>query len=78
MSALVLREERDGELVRLKSPAVGTFTCALPGGRTLVAGQVAGVLTVLGGSHELARPRWSVGRRAQLSAAARARAGRVR
>ena len=42
--SLELRVERDGELVRLLSPEVGLFTCALARGAALAPGQRAGVL----------------------------------
>ena len=51
----VLAGEEGGKLV-LRSPGVGTFTCALPEGHAVVPGQVVGVLTTLGRSRELRVP----------------------
>lgn len=48
--------EREGEELRLLSPQVGTFTCALPAGHTLVPGQLAGTLHVLGKAFALRVP----------------------
>jgi biotin carboxyl carrier protein len=53
---LVLRVERDGDVVRLRSPAVGAFTRAARSGETLSAGQVVGVLITLGRARELVVP----------------------
>lgn len=47
---------RDGERVQLTCPGVGHFSRALEPGCALVAGQVAGVLSVLGRVHELVVP----------------------
>ena len=47
---------RDGERVRLLSPGVGAFTCAVRTGRALTGGQLAGTLLTLGRAHELAVP----------------------
>lgn len=53
---LDLNVRRDGERVQLLSPGVGHFSRAVEAGRALVAGQVAGVLHVLGRAHELVVP----------------------
>jgi biotin carboxyl carrier protein len=53
---LELRAEREGDVVRLRSPGVGAFTCALPAGRVLVGGEVAGVLVSLGRAIDLVVP----------------------
>ena len=45
------------ERIRLRSPEVGHFTCAVPAGNVLVAGGSAGVLVTLGESIELIVPR---------------------
>lgn len=48
--------ERDGAALRLRSPAVGFFTEALPRGRVLTPGEPAGVLLVLGRALKLVVP----------------------
>jgi biotin carboxyl carrier protein len=47
---------REGETVRLTSPAVGWLTRAVPAGHALVAGERAGVLVTLDRSFELLVP----------------------
>jgi biotin carboxyl carrier protein len=56
MAQLELRAEREGDVVRLRSPGVGSFTCAASPGRVLVGGEVAGVLVTLGHAFELVVP----------------------
>jgi biotin carboxyl carrier protein len=52
----VVRAEPGDGSVRLASPAVGAFTCAVPCGRVLAPGEVAGVLVELGSAIELVVP----------------------
>jgi len=56
MDTLPLRLLRDGDRLRLVSPGVGLFTCALGTGCAVVPEQVAGVLTTLGRSVALTVP----------------------
>jgi biotin carboxyl carrier protein len=51
-----LRVVREGDAVRLASPGVGLFTHAVPAGRALSGGDVAGVLLTLGRAVELIVP----------------------
>lgn len=53
---MLLSAVRDGERVKLCCPSVGTFSLARREGQVLGAGDVVGVLTTLGVSHELVVP----------------------
>ena len=53
---LVLRVEHEGAALKLTSPAVGFFTCAVPEERAVTAGQTVGVLIALGRSFALVVP----------------------
>ena len=52
----------DGERVTLAAPGVGLFTCALPPGRIVVAGEPVGELRTLGVSQTLVVPSGTNGR----------------
>ncbi|HIG11091.1 MAG: biotin/lipoyl-containing protein [bacterium] len=54
--------ERDGEIMRLLSPGVGAFTCAVPRGGLLGGGQAAGVLIICGRPIHLCVPPGVAGR----------------
>lgn len=61
-NALVADAVRDGERTLLLSPEVGWFTCALPKGRVVVAGQEIGRIRTLGVSRPLLVPEGVRGR----------------
>ena len=65
MTALELGMQRGADGIELLAPEAGHFTCALPRGAALSAGQSAGVLTVLGRSHALLVPASVTGRIAE-------------
>lgn len=65
MSVLELRWQRTADGFELVAPETGLFTCALPRGAAVTAGQDAGVLTVLGRAHDLVVPTGVTGRIAE-------------
>jgi len=62
MTVLELLIGREGERVVLRSPEVGTFTCALPAGALLAPRAAAGVLHSLGRRFDLIVPSGVAGR----------------
>lgn len=55
-SKMLLSAVHEGARVKLCCPGVGTFSLARREGQALFAGDVAGVLTTLGATHELVVP----------------------
>jgi acetyl-CoA carboxylase biotin carboxyl carrier protein len=55
-NSIPLLSKTVGELVELRSPEVGLFTCALPTGSLLGPGQVAGAIIAIGRSYTVVVP----------------------